>query len=463
MLLPRAHRLARLPFLTARSYASSSTHSTINLQLTSSNNKWVPSSTQETFPTYNPATGKPIASVAHASSADVDAAVDAARTAFNTTWGMNVDATERAALINKLADLIERDASRLAALERYATCSMSEADHSLNSGKGVRIARLPYNYPIMMMAWKCAAALAAGCTIIVKPSELTPLTTLAICDLAKEAGFPPGVLNALPGLGGTTGSAIASHMGIDKISIAAASSNLKKVTLELGGKSPLIVFNSADVKQAADWTAMGVFYNTGQDCTASSREENFDEYVVELKQRAEACAIGQPYEEATSMGPLRDKVRSYIQSGLDEGATIVTGGLEPCGPEGDDVGYWQRPTIFTNTRPNMRIVREEIFGPVVCVIPFKTEEEALHLANDTEFGLGAGVFTTDITQATRVSGKLEVGTVWINQYGLLNNSVPFGGFKSSGIGRELGTYGLQEHLQVKGVHLNLTQTVDWPI
>jgi len=412
---------------------------------------------------------------------------------------------------------MERDAEKIAAIE------------SLNSGKGVRIALLsdvgdsvaclryyagladkffgqtiphfgtekfcytvhqpigvcgqiiPWNYPLLMWAWKIGPAIAAGCTVVMKPSELTPLSALYMCDLIKEAGFPAGVINTVPGLGATTGDAISRHMDIDKIaftgsvitgrriSIAAAESNLKKVTLELGGKSPMVVFPSADLKEAASWTAMGIWFNSGQDCCASSRvlvhESVYEKFIEELKSFAETVAIGQPSDEKTSFGPLisanqRDKVVNYIESGRSAGARVITGGRPWPQSNG---GFWVEPTILADTTPDMKVVQEEIFGPVIVAQKFSTEEEAIELANNTTYGLAAAVFTNDARQMTRVAHELNAGTVWCNQYALLHVGVPFGGFKQSGIGRELGTYGLEGYCQVKAVHQNLTQTVEWPI
>ncbi|WRT67560.1 uncharacterized protein IL334_004532 [Kwoniella shivajii] len=476
-------------------------------------NEWVESVSKETFSTVNPASGKPFLDFAHAKKEDVDIAVKSSRKAFKTVWGNNVAATERAALLNKFADLIERDAAKIGALE------------SLNSGKGVRIARefdvgdsiaalryyagladkshgqtlnhfgkekfvytlhqpigvcgqiIPWNYPLMMWAWKVGPALAAGCTVVMKPSELTPLTALVMCDLAKEAGFPPGVINTVGGLGATTGDAISRHMDIDKvaftgsvitgrrISIAAAESNLKKVTLELGGKSPSIIFNSADIEEAASWVAMGIWFNSGQDCTASSRlyvqEGIYDEFITALAAKAKACAIGQPSDESTSFGPLiseaqRDKVLSYIESGKSEGARVVTGGQKWPDSNG---GYWIEPTILADTTNSMKVVQEEIFGPVIVASKFKDEDEVIELANNSIYGLAAAIFTNDAKQQTRLATAIDAGTIWLNQYGILHPSVPFGGFKHSGIGRELGTYGLEAYQQVKAVHQNLTQTM----
>jgi aldehyde dehydrogenase (NAD+) len=312
-----------------------------------------------------------------------------------------------------------------------------------------------------MWAWKVAPALAAGCTIVMKPSELTPLTALMMNALAAEAELPAGVLNTVPGLGNTTGDAIARHMDIDKvaftgsvptgkrISIAAAESNLKKVTLELGGKSPLLVFASADTDDAAQWTANGIWYNSGQDCCASSRiyvqASVFDRYVNQLRKRALTVAIGAPSDDRTSFGPLisaaqQDKVLGYIASAKEEGARLVAGGR--AWPRSK--GFYVEPTILANSaNKDLRAGREEIFGPVVIVTPFRDEEHALELANDSEYGLAAAVFTGDTRQAIRVARGLDAGSVWVNQYGAVHNNVPFGGFKQSGVGRELGTYGLE--------------------
>ncbi|GAA5897737.1 hypothetical protein JCM6882_000081 [Rhodosporidiobolus microsporus] len=480
------------------------------------NNEWRDSSDSSTFEVLNPATGKLLATVAHGQPADVDLAVSAARKAFKTTWGRNVAPEERARLLNKFADLIERDQAWLAELE------------SLDGGKGVRIARdmdfadgiaclryyagwvgkvtgdtievgptkqaytlmdpigvcgqiIPWNYPFGMASWKLGPALAAGCTIVMKPSELTPLTCLALCNLAIEAGYPAGVLNVVPGLGATAGAAIASHMDVDKVAFtgsvatgrrimeAAAKSNLKKVTLELGGKSPVIVFPSADLEEAASWAALGIFYNSGQDCTAGSRifvhESIHDDFVAKLVEKAKACAIGNPLDESTSFGPLisaaqRDKVISYIESGISEGATAAAGGKKWA--QGGD-GFFVEPTVLTGCKPSMKCVREEIFGPVASVLTFSTEEEVLELANSTEYGLGAGLFTNDAKQSLRVSRALDAGTVWHNCYNVLSNSVPFGGFKQSGIGRELGAEGIREYCSVKSVHHNISEELSWPI
>ncbi|KAF9263495.1 NAD-aldehyde dehydrogenase [Marasmius fiardii PR-910] len=480
------------------------------------NNEFVPSvDSKDTIPCYNPATEELICEVAAASPKDIDKAIQAARDAFNTTWGKNVNGFERAKLISKLADLIERDAQELAELE------------TLNNGKPVKIAKdfdigdsiqclryyagwadkitgqtievdnqtkfaftrhepigvcgqiIPWNYPINMWAWKVAPALAVGCTIVMKPSENTPLTALKLSELIKEAGFPPGVVNTVPSLGPVGGAAIASHLDVDKVAFtgstitgrkimeAAAKSNLKKVSLELGGKSPQLIFESADLQQAANWVALGICYNTGQDCTAGSRvyvqESIYDKFLQVLVNTVKTTVIGDGFDPKSTGGPVVSKVQydrvwGYIESGKSEGARVVLGG-EKRGTK----GFYVDPTIFADVRPHMRIVQEEIFGPVLCVAPFKTEEEGCAMANATTYGLGAGLHSTDASQCMRVSSKLEAGTVWVNQYNLLSNNVPFGGKKQSGIGRELGSYALEEYTSVKAVHWNIGEKLEWPL
>ncbi|KAG5716536.1 Aldehyde dehydrogenase [Termitomyces sp. T112] len=480
------------------------------------NNEFVPSiDSTERIQAVNPATEEVICSVVSASPMDIDAAVAAARQAFRTTWGKNVTGFERSRLINKLADLIESHAQELAELE------------SLNNGKPVRIARdfdigdsvqclryyagwadkilgqsievdnktklaftrhdpigvcgqiIPWNYPINMWAWKVAPALAVGCTIVMKPSELCPLTALKLSELIKEAGFPPGVVNTVPSYGPVGGAALAAHPEVDKVAFtgstitgrkimeAAAKSNLKKISLELGGKSPHLVFSSADLDQAANWAALGICYNTGQDCTAGSRvyvqDDIYDKFVELLVTKVKKQVIGDGFDDASGGGPVvskvqYDKVWSYIESGKQEGAKAILGGVKRVGK-----GYYVDPTIFTEIRPDMKIVKEEIFGPVLSVGRFKTEQEAITLANDTTYGLGAGLHSTDANQCMRVASALEAGTVWVNQYNLLNNNVPFGGKKQSGIGRELGSYALEEYTSVKAVHWNFGEKLDWPL
>ncbi|PPQ92358.1 hypothetical protein CVT25_008707 [Psilocybe cyanescens] len=478
------------------------------------NNEFVPSvDSKELIHAINPATEEVIASVVAASSKDIDVAVAAARQAFKTTWGKNVTGFERSRLINKLADLIERDAQDLAELE------------ALNNGKPVKIARdfdigdsiqcLRYyagwadkiigqtlevdnkaklaftrHDPIGVcgqMAWKVAPALAVGCTIVMKPSELTPLTALKLSELVMEAGFPAGVVNTVPSLGPIGGAALSSHPDVDKVAFtgstitgrkimeAAAKSNLKKVSLELGGKSPHLIFESADLEQAASWAALGICYNSGQDCTAGSRvyvqDIIYDKFLAVLVSKVKEQVIGDGLDEKSGGGPVvskgqYDRVWGYIESGKQEGAIAVLGGEKR-----NSKGYFVDPTSGSKF----------IFGPVLSVGVFKSEEEAISLANDTSYGLGAGLHSIlstecspyyadaalhiadDANQCMRVSSALEAGTVWVNQYNILNNNVPFGGKKQSGIGRELGSYALEEYTSVKAIHWNFGEKLEWPL
>jgi aldehyde dehydrogenase (NAD+) len=312
-----------------------------------------------------------------------------------------------------------------------------------------------------------------------KPSELTPLTALLLSQLIAEAGFPPGVVNTIPSLGPVGGAALSAHRDVDKVAFtgstvtgrkimeAAARSNLKKVSLELGGKSPHLVFESADLDQAANWACLGILYNTGQDCTAGSRlyvqDSIYDKFVALLVQKAKELVIGDGFDEKSGGGPVvskvqYDKVWGYIENGKAQGAKLALGGEKRPGK-----GFFVDATIFTDIKQDMKIVRDEIFGPVLSVGRFKTEEEAIALANDTTYGLGAGLHSNDASQCMRVSSALEAGTVWVNQYNVLNNNVPFGGKKQSGIGRELGSYALEEYTSVKAVHWNFGETLEWPL
>jgi len=326
---------------------------------------------------------------------------------------------------------------------------------------------IPWNFPLLMLAWKWGPALATGNTIVMKTSEKTPLSALKLCDLVEEAGFPPGVVNVLSGFGQTAGAAIASHPEIKKvaftgstqvgrtISVAAAQSNLKKVTLELGGKSPNILFPDADLEKAMEWLTHGIFFNHGQCCCAGSRiyvhESIYDVFVEKFKARTEKIRLGDPLDPKTEHGPLVDKLQfdrvlGYIEKGKKEGAKVAMGGLR----HGNE-GYFIAPTLFTEVQENFTIAREEIFGPVACAIPFKTIDEVIEKANDSTYGLAAAVHTRSLEIANKMAAALEVGTVWINCYNVFNDQMPFGGYKTSGNGRELGEYGLLEYLQVKSV------------
>ncbi|KAK4046601.1 hypothetical protein OIV83_005971 [Microbotryomycetes sp. JL201] len=471
------------------------------------NNEWT-KGTGKPIVTVNPATGHAVlpkgAFVDGASQQDVDKAVKAARRAFKTTWGLNVNGFDRARLIHKLAELIEANHTELSLLEsvdsgkplNWAKADVSDCAACLryyagwadkitgqhlevnNRSKqaftrhepvGVVAQIVPWNYPIMMLAWKIAPALATGCSIVFKPAENTPLSTLKIAELFVEAGFPPGVFNVVNGKlirrtlirsrspcnaghGAETGSALASHPDVDKIAftgstatgraitVAAAQSNLKKVTLELGGKS-------ANIR-----TRLLV------------HESVLQKVEQRMKKAAESIRLGNPLSEDTWQGPQVsqqqfDKIMEYIRIGRDvDKCRLLTGGKR-WGNE----GYFIEPTIFTDVSPNATIARDEIFGPVLCIIPFKSEEEALAIANGSEYGLGSAVHSRDADQIARVSNALEAGTVWINQYTYTSNNAPFGGYKSSGWGRELGSYGLNEYLAVKAVHWNYGEKVDFPL
>lgn len=322
-----------------------------------------------------------------------------------------------------------------------------------------------------MFAWKIGPALATGNTVVMKTAEQTPLSGLVFTQFIQQAGFPPGVFNLVTGIGRVAGAALSSHMGVDKIAFtgstvvgrqimkAAASSNLKKVTLELGGKSPNIVFNDANLEETVDWVNFGIYYNHGQICCAGSRifvqEGIYDKFLEAFKKRAEANKVGDPFLEETFQGPQvsqlqYDRVMSYIDSGRTEGATVVTGGSRL-----GDKGYFIQPTIFSDVRPDMKIMREEIFGPVCAIAKFKDEAEAIRLANDSTYGLAAAVHTQNLNTAVRVSNALQAGTVWINCYNMIHWALPFGGYKESGIGRELGEAALANYTQSKSVAVRL--------
>jgi len=459
-----------------------------------------------TIDVVNPSTGKAFTAVAEGTAKDVDRAVAAAKRAYETSWGLKACGSRRGELLNKLADLMERYSDELAALEaldngktfkwaRESDLSMSIATTRYYAGWADKIHGkviethegklsytrhepigvvgqiIPWNFPLLMMAWKIGPALATGNCIILKPSEFTPLTALRVCSLINEAGFPPGVVNVVTGYGETAGRAISEHMGIDKVAFtgstligrkvmeAAARSNLKNVTLELGGKSPNIIFNDADLELAVDWAAHGIYFNHGQCCCAGSRifvqSGIYDEFLKRFTAKSKSVKLGDPFVNDSHQGPQvsqiqYDRIMGYIDSGKQQGAKVHLGG-ERHGTE----GYWIQPTIFTETRPEMRIVQEEIFGPVCVVIKFEDENDVMRQANDTLYGLAAAVFTTDITRALQVAHKLHAGTVWVNCTNSLHENVPFGGYKQSGIGRELGEYALINYTNVKAVQVNL--------
>jgi len=466
------------------------------------NGVWQNAASGKTFDTLNPATGEVIAKVAAGDKADVDKAVIAARQAFEKGAWRKMSARERGRLMYKLADLIEKHREELASLEsldngkplrdalnidlalvldcyRYYAGWADKIEgktipvngpyfcYTRHEAVGVVGQIIPWNFPLLMQAWKWGPALACGCTIVLKPAEQTPLCALRIAELAQEAGFPDGVINVIPGYGETAGAAVAEHMDIDKVAFtgstevgklvmaAAARSNLKRVTLELGGKSPNIVFADADLDAAIEGAFFGLFFNQGQCCCAGSRlfveEKVHDAFVEKMLQRVKKQRLGDPFDAKTTQGPQVsqeqfDRVMGYIRAGQSDGARMLCGG-ERWGKQ----GYFIQPTVFDNVKDTMQIAREEIFGPVMSVIRFKDVNEVIERGNRNMYGLAAAVWTRDISKALRIAAELRAGTVWINCYDVFDTAAPFGGFKMSGMGRELGEYGLRNYTEVKTV------------
>ncbi|CAO1425288.1 unnamed protein product [Diamesa hyperborea] len=466
------------------------------------NNEFLDAKSGRTFPTINPATGKKLANVAEGDKADVDLAVRAASVAFarGSEW-RKMDASGRGKLLSRLADLIERDASPLANLEtldngkpyedsifdigcavdtlRYYAgwCDKIHGNTIPVDGNFLSFTRkepigvvgqiIPWNYPILMLAWKWGASIATGCVSVLKPAEQTPLTALYIASLSKEAGFPAGVLNVVPGYGPTAGNAISSHPDIRKVAFtgstevgrlimeAAAKSNLKKVSLELGGKSPLVIFDDADLDEAVPIAHNAIFANHGQNCCAGSRtfvQENiYNEFVRKSVEMTRARRVGNPFENNMQQGPQIDeemfnKVLSYVELGKKDGAKLECGGKR-LGNE----GFFIEPAIFSQVTDNMRIATEEIFGPIQSILKFKTLDEVIERANRTNYGLAAGVVTKNIDTALTFAQAVEAGSVWVNCYDAVVPQAPFGGYKQSGFGRELGFDGLESYLETKTV------------
>src|SRR5262245_6552048 len=468
------------------------------------NNEWVNASDGGTFDTLNPATGEVIAKVAHATVKDVDAAVRVARKALETGPWSRMDAADRGRLMFKLADRIEQETAELAALESLnsgKTITDSRGDvggvvntlryyagwadkiegktvpvrgnflsYTLRQPVGVVGQIIPWNFPLLMLAWKWGPALACGNTIVMKTAEQTPLSAMRVAELAVEVGFPPGVINLLAGLGETTGHAMVLHPDIDKIAFTGhvdtakliqknASPTLKRMTFELGGKSPNVVFADADLDQAVEGAFHAIYFHCGQCCTAGSRlfveRKVHTEFVQRLATEAKQRKIGDPMDESTEQGPQvsqeqLDKILGYVQSGQKQGAKLIVGGQRV-----GDRGYFVSPTIFDDVRDDMEIARDEIFGPVVGVLPFDSMDEVVERANSTYYGLAAGVWTRDVNKAHTYAKRVKAGTVWVNCYHVVDTTTPFGGFKMSGQGRENGEAALEHYTESKTVTIKL--------
>ena len=471
------------------------------------NGKWVNSISGKTFPTYNPATGEVLAQVAEGDSQDIEEAVKAARKAFDHGPWRRMTASERGRLIWKLADLLEAHTEEFGYLEsldngkplaiakaadvplavdlfRYMAGWATKIEgntiplsvpytpgakylaYTLREPVGVAGQIIPWNFPLLMAAWKLGPALACGCTVVLKPAEQTPLSALRLGELVMEAGFPEGVVNIVPGYGETAGAALAAHPQVDKIAftgstevgkliVHAATGNLKKVSLELGGKSPNVVYKDADLETAIPGAASAIFFNHGQCCCAGSRlyveKAVFDQVVEGVADYAKKITVGSGLDPETQMGPLvsqeqLSRVCGYLEAGFSEGAKAIAGGHQK-----GDKGYFVEPTVLVDTREDMKVVREEIFGPVVAAMPFSDPEEILPRANDSDYGLAAAVWSRDINKAHRTAEYLRAGTVWINCYNIFDAALPFGGYKQSGWGREMGHEALNLYTQTKAI------------
>ncbi|WP_018131988.1 aldehyde dehydrogenase family protein [Effusibacillus pohliae] len=462
------------------------------------------SNTGETFVTYNPATGEPLAKIASASKEDVDRAVAAARAALETGKWSRYPASRRGQILNRIAQIMRERFDKLVELEVLnsgkalsaakgqvmqaiedfefyagATTTLSGEtipvpngffNYTLREPVGVCAQIIPWNYPMMMAAWKIAPALAAGCTVVLKPASLTPITALVLGDICLEAGVPEGVVNVITGSGATIGSYLAQHPGVDKVAFTGetttgkdimrrASETLKRVTLELGGKSPNIVFDDADLDAAVDGSLFGIFYNTGQSCEARSRlfvhERIYSQFVERFVEKAKKLRVGDPFDPNTHVGAVisakqEEVIDGYVKLGLQEGATLLYGGKRPEG-EAFSKGHWYMPTILADVTNDMRVAQEEIFGPVVVIIKFSDEKDVIRQANDTIYGLAAAIWTKDFAKAHRVAAAVKAGIVMLNSPFSAFPGLPFGGYKQSGYGRELALETLNLYTETKSV------------
>ncbi|WP_374055555.1 aldehyde dehydrogenase [Rossellomorea sp. FM04394] len=468
------------------------------------NGQRMESGSGETFTTYNPATGEAIATVSLASVEDAEKAVEAARNAFDYGKWKKFPINKRSRVLNKIAGIMRSRFNELVTLEIMDSGkSLSAAqgqvmqaieDFEFYAGAivghrgtvnnvpgqfmnvaekepvGVCAQIIPWNYPLMMAAWKIAPAIAVGCSVVVKPATLTPLTAIVLGEICIEAGVPEGVVNVIPGAGSSVGNYLVEHEKVDKVAFTGstpigknimekASQTLKRVTLELGGKSPNIVFEDADVDAAVDGSLFGIFYNTGQSCEARSRlyvhEDIYDEFMEKFVEKTKKLKLADPHDKGTHIGAIinqdqLDTIDGYVQSAKEEGATILVGG-NPAKVEGFEKGYWYEPTIITDVNHDMKVVREEIFGPVVVVMKFKDEKEAIKMANDSEYGLGSAVWTQNHGRATRVSKAIQAGIVMVNCPFSAFPGTPFGGYKQSGFGRELCVETLDLYTETKSI------------
>ncbi|AXI10977.1 betaine-aldehyde dehydrogenase [Oceanobacillus zhaokaii] len=480
------------------------------------NGEWASALSKKTREIINPFNQEVIAVVAEGNEEDAKLAIQAARDAFDNGEWSSTSATERGRIVAKIAELIERDKEELARMESldtgktveesrgdmddiagvfryYAELADKDGGEIIDSPVPNSISKVikepvgvcgqitPWNYPLLQASWKLAPALAAGNTLVMKPSEITPLTTVKVFELMEEAGVPKGVANLVLGAGNTVGEELSSNTDVDLISFTGgiqtgkqimqkASANVKKLALELGGKNPNIVFADADFETAVDQSLNAVFFHAGQICSAGTRlileESIHDKFVDALVKRVKNIKLGSGFEEDTQMGPLISeqhlhKVAQYVEDGKKEGATVVVGGKRPDNPELQN-GFFYEPTILTNCTTDMDVVQNEGFGPVITVEKFNTEEEAIKLANDSVYGLSGGVWTKDIAKAERCVAKMRMGTVWINEFNVYFPHAPWGGFKQSGIGRELGKSGLEEYQETKHIFHNLDpQALNW--